>query len=197
LRHPFLKASGKFPKRFNNMNKMYYTIRFKEIAILMIFIVMTGHNVKAQSLKFGHINRDELIQAMPEFDSALVKIEGFRIELVNYLDLLSVELNNKYDTYKKNSKNLNEIVRQAKEQELNDLNNRIQEFQTNAQTQFQDKQAELFQPVYTKADRAIKAVGKENGFFYIFNTAQGDPLYFDETKSTDITALVKAKLKIL
>jgi outer membrane protein len=77
------------------------------------------------------------------------------------------------------------------------LNNRIQEFQTNAQTQFQDKQAELFQPVYTKADRAIKAVGKENGFFYIFNTAQGDPLYFDETKSTDITALVKAKLKIL
>jgi len=58
----------------------------------MIFIVMTGHNAKAQNLMFGHINRDELIQAMPEFDSALVKIERFRKELINYLELLSVEL---------------------------------------------------------------------------------------------------------
>ena|SRR4030042_5401938 len=171
--------------------------RCKEIPILMIFIVMTGYNAKAQNLMFGHINRDELIQAMPEFDSAQVKIERFRKELINYLELLSVELNNKYDTYIKNSKNLNEIVKQTKEQELNDLNRRIQEFQTNAQTQFQEKQAELFQPVYVKADKAIKGVGKENGFFYIFDTSQGDPLYVDENKSTDITALVKAKLKIL
>ncbi len=35
----------------------------------------------AQSLKFGHINRNELIQAMPEFDSARVKLEKFNKEL--------------------------------------------------------------------------------------------------------------------
>ncbi len=95
----------------------------------------------------------------------------------------------------KDSKNLSDIVKQTKEQELSDMNRRIQEFQTTAQNQLQEKQVELFQPIYAKVDKAIKAVGKENGFLYIFNAAQGGPLlYFDETKSTDVTALAKAKL---
>jgi outer membrane protein len=103
-------------------------------------------------------------------------------------------LNNKNDAYNKESKNLTEIVKQTKEQELIDMNRRIQEFQTNAQTQLQNKQVELFQPVYAKVDKAIKEVGKENGFVYVFDIAKGSLLYFDETKSTNVLALAKAKL---
>ena len=162
----------------------------------MIGIIVEGQTSIAQNFKFGHINSDELIQAMPEFDSAKVKLEKLRKELINYLDLMSVELNTKYDTYNKDSKNLSDIVKQIKEQELSDMNRRIHKFQTTAQTQLQENQAELFQPIYAKVEKAIKDVGKENGFFYIFNTSQGDPLYFDESKSINVTALVKAKLKI-
>ncbi len=130
-----------------------------------------------QNLKFGHINSDELIQAMPEFDTAQVKLEQFRKELVNALELMTVELNNKSDTYQKENKNYTDIVRQTKQQELQDMNNRIQTFQNNAQQQLQDKQVELFQPVYTKVDKAIKDVGKENGFTYIFDVAKGSSLF--------------------
>jgi len=107
-----------------------------------------------------------------------------------------VELNNKSDAYNKESKNLTDIVKQTKEQELGDMNRRIQEFQTNAQQQLQDKQAELFQPIMAKVDKAIKDVGKENGFIYVFDIAPGKAalLYFDETKSTNVLALAKAKL---
>ena len=107
---------------------------------------------------------------------------------------MSVELNNKNDAYTKESKNLTDIVKQTKEQELIDMNRRIQDFQTNAQTQLQNKQVELFQPVYAKVDKAIKDVGKENGFMYVFDIAKGSLLYFDETKSTNMMALAKAKL---
>jgi outer membrane protein len=107
---------------------------------------------------------------------------------------MTVELNNKNDAYSKESKNLTDIVKQTKEQELIDLNRRIQEFQQNAQEQLQNKQVELFQPIYTKVDKAIKEVGKENGFLYVFDVAKGSLLYFDETKSTNVTALTKAKL---
>ena len=65
----------------------------------MILIVLVGQNGIAQNLKFGHINSDELIQTMPEYDSATVKLEKFRKELVNQLELMSVELNNKSYTY--------------------------------------------------------------------------------------------------
>ena len=74
------------------------------------------------------------------------------------------------------------------------MQRRIQEFQTNAQQQLQDKQVELFQPIYGKVDKAVKEVGKENGFVYIFDVSKGALLYFDDTKSTNVMPLAKAKL---
>ena len=168
--------------------------RFVSIAVLIVIIAFAGKNAMAQSFKFGHINSDELIQTMPEYDSATVKLEKFRKELVNALELMGVELNNKNEAYQKESKNLSDIVKQTKEQELVDMQKRIQDFQNNAQTQLQNKQTEVFQPIYAKVDKAIKDVGKENGFFYVFDVAKGALLYFDETKSVNVMPLVKTKL---
>jgi outer membrane protein len=164
------------------------------IAALTFIIALAAQNATAQNFKFGHINSDELIQAMPEYDTANVKLEKFRKELINALELMSVEFNTKNDAYQKDQKNLSDIVRQTKEQELADMQRRMQEFQTNAQTQLQEKQVELFQPIYTKVDKAIKDVGKENSFLYVFDVAKGSLLYFDETKSTNVMVLAKTKL---
>lgn len=169
--------------------------RFIGIAAFIIILVITGQNSNAQNLKFAHLNRTELIQAMPEFDSARVSLEKLNTELSNAAELLQVEFNNKYEAYLKESKNLTELVRQTKEQELQDYQRRLNDFQTNAQTQIQEKQVSLFTPITDKADKAIKAVGKENGFIYVFDISQGSPLsYVDETKSVNILQLVKTKL---
>jgi outer membrane protein len=168
--------------------------RFIGISVLVIMITLVGQNALAQNLKFGHINRTELIQAMPEFDSARVKLEKLNTELSNTAELLQVELNNKYETYLKESKNLTDLVKQTKEQELQDAQKRLTDFQTNAQTQLQEKQVALFTPVTEKADKAIKEVGKENGYIYIFDLSQNQIIYFDEAKSTNVIQLVKNKL---
>lgn len=168
--------------------------RFIAITALFLGVIFAGHG---QALKFGHINSDELIQSLPEFDSASVKLQSFQTELVNALELMSVDLNNKSDAYNKDLKNLTEVVKQVKEQELVDLDRRIREFQTSAQEQLQTRQAELFQPIMEKVDKALKDVGKENGFVYIFTIGQGSQLvYFDETKSVNVMALAKAKLGV-
>jgi outer membrane protein len=160
--------------------------RLAGIAVVLIITCFIGHDISAQNLKFGHINSDELIQSMPEFDSASAKLE-----------IMQVELNNKSEAYTRDSKNLTEIVRQTKEQELMDMNNRIQQFQATAQQQLQEKQAELFQPIMAKVDKAIKDIGKEQGFVYIFTVGQGSTLvYFDETKSTNVLPLAKTKLGV-
>jgi len=178
-------------KLFNKLFKMKRSIT---IAALVIGIALAGQSAMAQSFKFGHINSDELIQTMPEYDSATKKLDNYRKELVNALELMSVELNNKNDAYQKESKNLSDIVKQTKEQELVDMNKRIQDFQANAQTQLQNKQTEVFQPIMARVDKAIKDVGKENGFVYVFDVAKGAVLYFDETKSVNVLPLVKTKL---
>jgi len=167
--------------------------RFLAIAVVVVFAASAGYS---QNVKFGHVNGNELIQAMPEFDSARVKLENFRQELENALEIMTVQLNNMNDAYTKDNKNWTDIVKQTKEQEIIDLNKRMQDFQANAQEQLQNKQVELFQPIQLKVDKAIKEVGKENGFIYVFDIGTGVLLYFDETKSTNVMPLCKAKLGI-
>jgi outer membrane protein len=168
--------------------------RFIGLTALVFIFIFIGQHAMAQSFKFGHINRNELIQSMPEFDSAKVQLEKLNTELSNAMELLQVEYNNKAETYLKESKNLTDLVRQTKEQELQDYQKRLTDFQTNAQNQLQEKQVALFTPITAKADKAIKDVGKENGFIYIFDLSGGQVAYYDEVKSTNVMALTKGKL---
>ena len=126
--------------------------RFLAITALVLFAVSAGYS---QTVKFGHVNGNELVQSLPEFDSAQVKLEKVRVELQNTLEIMTVQLNNMNDVYMKDNKNWTEIVRQTKEQEMIDLNKRIQDFQTKAQTDLQEMQVTMFRPIQEKVDKAI------------------------------------------
>jgi len=167
------------------------------IIIASVFLGLAGQKLNAQELKFGHIDTDVLIQALPDYDTAVARLERFSRELTNALELMQVEFNNKYYAYERDAANLTDLVRQSRENELQDMSRRIQELQQTAQQQFQERQAEYYQPIMANVDKAIKDVGRENGFIYIFVVGQGSSVnYFDETKSVDIMPLAKAKLGI-
>ncbi|HHU33885.1 MAG: OmpH family outer membrane protein [Bacteroidales bacterium] len=160
--------------------------------LVLSFIALSA--VQAQSVKFAHVNTDELIPLMPEYDSAIVVLEDLSVKLSNELELMQVELNNKVVAYNNDVNNYTAAVRQAKEQELNDLNNRIQAYQATAQEEMEVKQNELVRPIYTKIQNAINAVGQENGFTYIFEYSY--LRYINPSTSTDAMPMVKAKLGI-
>ena len=145
----------------------------KRLTAILALIVITVSAGYSQNLKFGHVNGNEVVQALPEFDSANVKLENFQKELINALELMSVELNNKNDAYTKEEKNLTDLVKQTKQQEIIDLNRRMQDFQAKAQDDLRLRQQQLFQPIQEKVEKAIKDVGKENGFVYIFDIGTG------------------------
>ncbi len=162
--------------------------------LLFAALLLTAQDGFAQSFKTGHVNRDEIIMAMPDYDSAMKKYNTFGQELTNALELMQVEYNNKLDQYVKDSKNLTEIVKTNKEQELADMQTRINNFQQQAQVQLQEKQTELLNPIVEKATAAINAVAKEGGFVYIYDVRT--LIYFDAVKSTDIGPLVKTRIGV-
>lgn len=167
----------------------------KVIGILLFAaLLLTAQDGIAQSFKTGHINRDDIIMNMPEYDTAMKQYNAYGQELTNALELMQVEYNNKLDQYVKDSKNLSEIVKANKEQELGDMQTRIGNFQQQAQEQLQEKQAELLNPIIEKATQAINDVAKEGGYIYIYDVRT--LIYVDTVKSTDIGPLVKAKLSI-
>jgi outer membrane protein len=88
-----------------------------------------------------------------------------------------------------------EIKKNAKVAELQDMQQRIQNYQQTASAQLQQKQNELLKPVFEKAEKAIAEVGKEKGLIYVFDIGTKVVLY-KSTESIDILPLVKVKLGI-
>jgi len=167
---------------------------YLRLSIVVVFLLI-GTTSFAQNLKFGHINSQELLSLMPERDSAQVVLENYAQQLEDQLETMQVEYNNKVQQYLANQENYTDLIKQTKEQELTDLQERITGFQNTAQQTIQQKEAQLIQPIIDKAEKAIKEVAEEQGFTYIFDLARGTILYFSDA-SQDILPLVKAKLNI-
>lgn len=89
---------------------------------------------------------------------------------------------------------MSQIIRQTKQKELEDMQTRIQQFQQTADQDLQRKQGELFNPIITRAQKAIADVSKENGFTYVFDVSTGSLVYYENGEN--IIDLVKTKLGI-
>ena len=79
-------------------------------------------------------------------------------------------------------------------QEIQVIADRIEEMNQKAQEEMGKKREELYQPILAKAEVAVQAVAKAEGFAYVFDTANQALVYFDG--GIDITPLVKTKLGI-
>ena len=165
----------------------------KSLILLFAAVFAFGTSAMAQkTIKLGHINSSELMQIMPGKDSAQAAFEAEVKVLEGELSAMQEELQKKYTDYQERKSQMTELIRTTKEQELNDLNQRIQVYQQNAQQKLQEKEKELLQPIIDRAKQAIADVAKENGYSYIFDTSAGTLLY--QQDSDDIFSLVKKKL---
>ena len=87
---------------------------------------------------------------------------------------------------------MSDALKDAKVKEIQDLQKRIEEFQQKAGDDFEKKRGELYDPILKKAEDAVKAVAKEKGYAYVFDTTQPGLVYFDG--GINIMAEVKTKL---
>jgi outer membrane protein len=161
--------------------------------LLFVFVSVTGYATAQKAPKFGHVNTQDLISAMPDMDSAQIKLEAFAKDLQANMETMQVDLNKQIEAYQKDEKTLSDLVRQTRLGEIQDKQQRMQAYEQQAQQEVSKKQNELMQPIIARAKKAIEDVGKENGFTMIFEV---NALQFMSTDVQDVMPLVKAKLGI-
>ncbi len=169
--------------------KKLLTVLFVAVGILLAYPVISQTNAK-----LGYIDSNELLDAMPEKDSIQQTLIQYGKALEDQLQAMYLEYQTKLNDYQVNAASMSDIIRQTKEKELADMENRIQEFQQQADTDLQNKQMELLDPVLKKVRQAIQDVARENGYTYIFDAGVGTLLYYE--KGDNILPLVKVKLGI-
>lgn len=166
----------------------------KNVLKLTLVLAMMLSCTTLFAQKFGRINSQEVMLAMPETTEMQTKLQAVAKDWEENLETINVEFNNKLQEFQKNLNTLSDAARQIKEKELNDLRQRGTEMQQMAQQDLAKQEQELMTPIIEKAQNAIKAVSKANGFTAIFES--GSLVYFDEAALIDITPLVKKELGI-
>ena len=167
----------------------------KRLTLLFFILASFGISAGAQSFKVGHINTQELVSLMSEMDSARIKLEVYRADLVEAMDAMQNEYNTKYTEYSRKKDTWTAVVRTSKEEEIQGLIQRIQQFEQTAQQDMQNQQQLLMSPVYEKAQLAINKVAKEQGLSYVFDISSGAIIFMGEG-TLDLLPLAKAELKI-
>jgi outer membrane protein len=167
---------------------------FKIFAFALMISMAAASSSVAQELKFGHLNVQQLISEMPEKQAADKELQSEAQKLQNQLQVMSQELDEKYKNYMAQRDSLSDLIRSTREKEIQDYDQRIQNFNRLAQQSLGQKEQELLQPILEKVEKAINAVGEEQGFIYIFDTSSQVILY-NSDQSVDCAEMVKAKLE--
>ena len=173
----------------------------KKFLKLTLAVVLMVSATAANAQKFGRVDLADIVTNMTEFKEAQLNLEAYGRDLQDQLEQIQVEFNKLYADYEKNVTTFSDTVRQLKERELTELQKRFQDFQQLAQQDMAKREAEIMNPIYEKANDAVKLVSSAGGYIAIFSTTSDQPAaaglaYFDPAQLTDITPEVKVVLGI-
>lgn len=161
--------------------------------ILTAAMALVGVVAFAQP-KFAHVNYAELVQLCPEADAARATITASSNEAQETYQAMIDEFNTKYEEYQSKASTWTNTIRQTKEQELTDIQQRIQQFGQSVDAELQQQQQLLMTPIYEKAINVVSELAKAGGYIYVFDV--NSLLYYDATQSVDLTPSARVQMDI-
>ena len=171
------------------------TILMKFFTRIAMVCLVVGLSLGLQAQKFGYVHSGQLLEMHPKLAEANAELEAFQKTESASFDERVKAFDAKYQKFAKDYEGgLLSQVEAAKMQET--LGAEQQELaQLEQQTQFKiaQKREQLVQPLLQDLDTAIKEVGKEGGYVFIFDTNGGGNILYAQEQD-DVTDLVKAKL---
>ena len=162
----------------------------KLIALLLMLLPFAGA-VNAQEVKIAFVNTQEVFMALPEVADMQKKLEDLNAKYKKELETMQGEYQKKYSDFIAQQDSLTENIKVRRMQEVQDMQQRMDNFVQVAQQDVAKQQQDLLTPIQQKIQDAIKAVGAEKGYTYII-----DPqvLLYQGSNAIDAPQFVKAKL---
>lgn len=168
----------------------------KHILLLATLVALMLSQAKAQEVKFGHFDSQSFLQELPDVKEAQATLEAEAGKIEGQLATLNEDFQKMQSDYQSVAETLSAEDRTARETELSETYQKIQNFVQVSRQQLQAKQREMLTPIMQKLSRIVQEVGAENNFTYILEQNGNLTLYISPSLSVDITPLVKKKYGI-
>lgn len=144
--------------------------------------------------KTGYVNTTELIQLQPAMDTVRTQLESAQKETYETYQAMIEEYQTKATTFQQKQASWTPAIKESKQKELNEIGNRIQEFEQSANQDLQQMQQALQAPIYQKVNEEIQKLAKAKGLAFVFDIAS--VLYIDPAQSIDLTPELRTILGI-
>ena len=158
------------------------------VALLMALPMTFSY---AQS-KVAHIDTQKLIGEMPEVIAAQKQLEQLEKTYTSEIENTYKEFQTKAQSYSADAANQTDVTNQARQKELETMQQNINQYRETAAQDLQKKQVEMMRPLYDKARAAIEKVAAAQGFDYVLDASAGGSVIM--AKGKDLMADVKAEL---
>lgn len=145
----------------------------------------------AQS-KVAHIDTQKLIGEMPEVIAAQKQLEQLEKTYTSEIENTYKEFQTKAQSYSADAANQTDVTNQARQKELETMQQNINQYRETAAQDLQKKQVEMMRPLYDKARAAIEKVAAAQGFDYVLDSTAGGSVIM--AKGKDLMADVKSEL---
>ncbi|MCI8998861.1 MAG: OmpH family outer membrane protein [Muribaculaceae bacterium] len=159
--------------------------------LLLAIMIALPMSVFAQ--KFAVINTQELMESMPELQTVKEQMEASNKKYEDEFAKLQEEFSKKFEEFQSLEETTPQTIKERRMQEMQELENKINQFRQTATQDLQRQQQQLMAPIQEKVLKAIQTAGAEGGYTFIFENQM--PLYTG-TDVTDITSTVKTRLGI-
>lgn len=159
----------------------------------LILMLMLCAPMAVFAQKFGKVNTQVVVQSLPDYAKAQGEMAALSKQKENDLKSMQDELTRKYQEYDKSKSAMNPTKQKETEEELQGLNAKIQQAYQDAQKELSEKNNALLEPILSKVQNAITAVGKAGGYTTIFEIGTSGVVFFGDNVK-DVTEEVKAKV---
>ena len=168
-------------------------LMFASMALLSAGAFAQTSGALAQT-KIAHVNFTEIVQLTPDADAARTTMKASQKEAEDTFQSMYEEYQTKMNQYQQKNATWTPAIKEAKEKELGDIQQRLQEFQQQISQELQQQQAQLFAPIYDKAQETVKKIARDMGLTAVFDSSSA--LYFDEATTVDITPDARKAMNI-
>lgn len=161
----------------------------------LILAILVALPVSAAAQKFGTVQLDAVFSAMPESTEMQNTLNEASKKYETEFQKLQEEVNKLYTDFQtiQNDANTPDAIKERRMKEIQDRASKVEEFRQTATQDLQRQQEQLMAPIQQKINDAVKAVGTEGGYTFIFPQEPALILY-QGAGVTDVTPAVKAKL---
>ena len=170
-------------------------MKFQKILGTVLCVMLMTVGLFAQQ-KFGHVNVGNLLDGMPATKQADTQLATYRDQLIAAGRKEAETVQAEFDAFAQRVQTGGVTPKEQQEKQTY-FQNKQQELAAKEQeivNKVAQRREELLSPLLEKVDTAIKQVGAEQGYAFIFDSSVFNVILFAQD-ATDLTDTVRAKVQ--